>query len=222
MKDIKIKQLYEIIRAPVVNKEKSGMKSACAGIKDWLYRPVRNIALAVTITSASAFSLVNYMVTQGQIKAARNEAAACRKDADDAKGAYEKAEKERRAYVEKLNNKIKNIEGELDGALARLSDLEKSSFEIVSDGQYCRIKVNGRLYRSSCGAGIDIAEVLKKHSVSHQQSPDEIAGILQGIDSDSDSYISDSEAGLARERTELQYKDLEGKACQILGELDNY
>lgn len=210
------------MREPVEIKEKNKMKSAYAGIKSWLNRPVRNIALAVIATSTIAFSLINYAVTQNQIKTARNEAAACRKDADAAKDTCEKAEKERKAYTENLNNKIKNIEGELDGALARLSDLEKNSFEIVSDSQYCRIKVNGRLYKSSREAGIDIVEVFNKHSVSHQQSPDEIAGILREIDSDDNSYISDSEAGLARERTELQYKNLEGKACQILGELDNY
>ncbi|MEM4263985.1 MAG: hypothetical protein QW666_03785, partial [Candidatus Woesearchaeota archaeon] len=167
----------------------------------WLSRPLLYCMASIVIALASNISSIHTAITNYELK---REVAAI-------KSAYTAKEKEFADFKKKLDSALKGID-----------IIKQNCFEISLCGHYCRIKAKNREFKSSNNAGINIAEVLKLSSQSYQQGPEDISNILCNIDSDGNGCISDVEAGLAREKTEVHYRNLEVKACQILSELDKY
>ncbi len=205
MKDIKIKQLYEIIAEKSDIQQAGGLKTCYNRFKDWVSSHKRSFALAAAILLPASSSLATYALIHGQVRIVRDEIAVV-------KETYESGQKQLAKQVSEMGKKVDDLSKKL------VQPGEGISIDSFSDGSHC-IKINGKKYACSFSACMIVLDTLQKHALSHRQSNEEIASIIQDVDSNRDYCISDYESRVGREKAEIAYKPLEDWACQALEEL---
>lgn len=202
---ISIEQLYQIIGDKSDSNQAGGLNTRYSRFKRWISSHKRSLALAAAILLPASSSLATYTLIQGQIRNAREEIAVV-------KETYKGGQKQLAEQVSELGKKV-------DGLSKKLAQADGCiSIDSFSDGSHC-ISINGRKYVCSFSACTNVLDTLQKHALSHRQSNEEIASIIQEIDSDGNYCISDYESRVGREKAEITYKPLEEWACQALEEL---
>lgn len=213
MQDIKIKQLYQIIGDKSNIQQAGGLSTRYSRFKGWISSHKRSLALAAAILLPASSSLATYALIQSQIRNARDEIAVARDEIAVVKETYTCGQKQ---LVEQVSELGKKVDG-LSKKLVQPAD-KGISIDSFSDGSHC-IKINGKKYACSFSACMNVLDTLQKHALSHRQSNEEIASIIQEIDSNRNYCISDYESRAGREKAEIVYKPLEVWACQALEEL---
>jgi len=213
MKDIKIKQLYEIIAEKSDIQQAGGLKTCYNRFKDWVSSHKRSLALAAAILLPASSSLATYALIHGQVRIVRDEIAVVRDEIVVVKKTYESGQKQLAKQVSELGKKVDDLSKKLVQPVGK-----GISIDSFSDGSHC-IKINGKKYACSFSACTNVLDTLQKHALSHRQSNEEIASIIQDVDSNRDYCISDYESKIGREKAEIAYKPLEDWACQALEEL---